>query len=86
MIKYLIHVAYEDELYNQDKSETDFNIRNEDKDYFEDYYQAYKTFNKLVDQNELFIQLNKMNTYYLMEFIKVDEEHNKIKILDFRRY
>lgn len=84
MIKYIIHVAYEDELYEQPSKETEFNIMDEDKNYFTDYKKAEKMWNKLVKQNETFIQLNKLNTYYLMEFIRVTDR--KIKILERKKY
>ena len=84
MIKYIIHLAYEDEIYEQRSSDTEFNLMDEDKPYFTDFEKANKMWNKLVDQNEQFIQENKMNTYYLMEFIKVTGK--SIQILASRRY
>lgn len=84
MIKYIIHVAYEDEIYEQRSKETEFNILDGDKDYFTDYNKAKSMWNKLVNQNEKFIQLNKLNTYYLMEFVQITDK--KIKIIEKKRY
>ena len=84
MTKYYIHCAYEDEIYNQDKDLCDFNIQNGAIDYFTDRDQVEKLFDKIVDANENSIQNNGLNTFYLIELIKVNGLARKV--LKSKRY
>lgn len=83
-IKYRIRCGYVDEIYAQKLKDTIFFIQNEKDDFFIDYNDAKKTFDKLVNKNEELIQENKMNTFFFIELIK--ETRYSSKTLESRRY
>ena len=83
-IKYRVYCGYVDEIYDQELEDTIFFIQNGKDDFFIDYDDVKKTFDKLVNKNEELIQENKMNTFFFIELIK--ETRYSSKILESRRY
>lgn len=90
--KYEIHCVYKDNLYENDIKNTNFYItgdfrkcKDQDEEpLFADYEEAKAFYDKMVSINENLIEHNAVNTFTLLELIKINKSSKKV--VETRKY